>query len=138
LIEANIDVKDQAKIDDFLKSLDGTDNKGKLGANAILGVSLAAAKAGAAEKVCKSFNDLKTCGSLFIAHIVDLSLSRNHDYNIAWILRGRFTKKIGSTRKMAEQYTDRMLISLNRVFHFTLTLPIWLEARSHLFYLFHS
>ena len=30
--------------------LDGTDNKGKLGANAILAVSLAAAKAGAAEK----------------------------------------------------------------------------------------
>ena len=30
--------------------LDGTDNKAKLGANAILAVSLAAAKAGAAEK----------------------------------------------------------------------------------------
>jgi enolase len=33
-----------------LISLDGTDNKGKLGANAILGVSLAVARAGAAEK----------------------------------------------------------------------------------------
>lgn len=31
--------------------LDGTPNKGKYGANAILGVSLAVAKAGAAEKV---------------------------------------------------------------------------------------
>jgi hypothetical protein len=30
--------------------LDGTDNKGKLGANAILGVSLAVSKAGAAAK----------------------------------------------------------------------------------------
>ena len=52
LIKENIDVKDQPKIDDFLIKLDGTPNKGKLGANAILGVSLAVAKAAAAEKVC--------------------------------------------------------------------------------------
>lgn len=51
LIKENIDVKDQSKVDDFLNSLDGTPNKGKLGANAILGVSLAVAKAAAAEKV---------------------------------------------------------------------------------------
>ncbi|KAJ5408347.1 enolase [Penicillium cosmopolitanum] len=50
LIKENIDVKDQAKVDDFLNKLDGTANKGKLGANAILGVSLAIAKAAAAEK----------------------------------------------------------------------------------------
>jgi len=31
--------------------LDGTDNKGKLGANAILGVSMAVSEAAAAEKV---------------------------------------------------------------------------------------
>lgn len=43
---------EQAKIDEFLNKLDGTPNKTKLGANAILGVSLAVAKAGAAEKVC--------------------------------------------------------------------------------------
>ena len=53
LIKENIDVKDQPKIDDFLIKLDGTPNKGKLGANAILGVSLAVAKAAAAEKVCR-------------------------------------------------------------------------------------
>ena len=41
---------DQPAIDRALKELDGTDNKGKLGANAILGVSLAVAKA-AAESV---------------------------------------------------------------------------------------
>lgn len=51
LIKENLDVKDQAKIDEFLIKLDGTANKGKFGANAILGVSLAVAKAGAAEKV---------------------------------------------------------------------------------------
>ncbi|MGC7871806.1 phosphopyruvate hydratase [Desulfosporosinus sp. SYSU MS00001] len=38
---------DQPGLDQLLKELDGTENKGKLGANAILGVSLAAAKAGA-------------------------------------------------------------------------------------------
>jgi enolase len=38
-----------------LIKLDGTANKGKLGANAILGVSLAVAKAGAAEKVIPYF-----------------------------------------------------------------------------------
>jgi enolase len=42
-----LDVTDQAKIDQTMIALDGTSNKGKLGANAILGVSLAAAKAAA-------------------------------------------------------------------------------------------
>ncbi|CAH7685492.1 enolase [Phakopsora pachyrhizi] len=50
LIKAGLSVSDQKAIDDFLIKLDGTTNKGKLGANAILGVSIAAAKAGAAEK----------------------------------------------------------------------------------------
>jgi len=40
-------VYDQPAIDQMLIDLDGTSNKGKLGANAILGVSLAVAKAGA-------------------------------------------------------------------------------------------
>ena len=39
---------DQAALDQLLIELDGTANKGRLGANAILGVSLAAAKAAAA------------------------------------------------------------------------------------------
>jgi len=38
---------DQVFIDKLLRDLDGTENKNKLGANAILGVSLAVAKAGA-------------------------------------------------------------------------------------------
>ncbi len=42
------DALDQVGIDEFLISLDGTANKSKLGANAILGVSLAVAKASAA------------------------------------------------------------------------------------------
>merc|ERR1711973_969588 len=50
LLKENIDVTDQTAIDNFLLKLDGTENKSKLGANAILGVSLAACKAGAAHK----------------------------------------------------------------------------------------
>lgn len=42
-------VYEQALIDKILLELDGTENKSKLGANAILGVSLAVAKAAAAE-----------------------------------------------------------------------------------------
>jgi len=41
------DAADQRRIDDMLIELDGTENKSRLGANAILGVSLATAKAAA-------------------------------------------------------------------------------------------
>lgn len=50
LLQSNLLVTQQSEVDDFLKKLDGTPNKGKLGANAILGVSIAVAEAGAAEK----------------------------------------------------------------------------------------
>ena len=46
---AGRDPGDQRAIDELLIHLDGTDNKGRLGANAILGCSLAAAKAAAAD-----------------------------------------------------------------------------------------
>jgi len=62
IIKENIDVKDQSKVDDFLIKLDDTPNKTNLGANAILGVSLAIAKAGAAEK-----------GVPLYAHVSDLA-----------------------------------------------------------------
>jgi enolase 1/2/3 len=42
-----MDAEQQAKIDETMIALDGTPNKGRLGANAILGVSLAVAKAAA-------------------------------------------------------------------------------------------
>ncbi len=44
-----MDAAEQTLIDKMMIELDGTENKGKLGANAILGVSLAAAKAAAEE-----------------------------------------------------------------------------------------
>ncbi|MED3661002.1 phosphopyruvate hydratase [Ureibacillus sp. FSL K6-8385] len=46
-LENNYSVLDQVEIDKALIELDGTENKGKLGANAILGVSLACAHAAA-------------------------------------------------------------------------------------------
>eukprot|EP00179_Madagascaria_erythrocladioides_P007744 CAMPEP_0198308346 /NCGR_PEP_ID=MMETSP1450-20131203/1019_1 /TAXON_ID=753684 ORGANISM="Madagascaria erythrocladiodes, Strain CCMP3234" /NCGR_SAMPLE_ID=MMETSP1450 /ASSEMBLY_ACC=CAM_ASM_001115 /LENGTH=450 /DNA_ID=CAMNT_0044010999 /DNA_START=80 /DNA_END=1429 /DNA_ORIENTATION=+ len=47
---AGHDVTDQAGIDKLMIELDGTPNKGKLGANAVLGVSMACCRAGAAAK----------------------------------------------------------------------------------------
>ena len=45
-----MDAETQGKIDETLIALDGTPNKSRLGANAVLGVSLAVAKAAAAAK----------------------------------------------------------------------------------------
>jgi enolase len=45
-----IDATEQVRIDDLMIDLDGTPNKARLGANAILGVSLATAKAAAADQ----------------------------------------------------------------------------------------
>ncbi|MFK0571631.1 phosphopyruvate hydratase [Endozoicomonas sp.] len=56
------DANDQRGLDDKMIALDGTDNKGKLGANAILAVSLAAAKAAAVDK-----------GMPLYAHIAELN-----------------------------------------------------------------
>lgn len=50
------DVSDQVGIDKAMIELDGTDNKAKLGANAILGVSLAVAKAAANEQGVSLYN----------------------------------------------------------------------------------
>jgi len=53
-----LDAADQAALDQALIELDGTPNKGRLGANAILGVSLAAAKASAADAGASLFRHL--------------------------------------------------------------------------------
>jgi enolase len=50
LSKGDLPITDQAAIDKIMLDLDGTENKSKLGANAILGVSLAVCKAAAAEK----------------------------------------------------------------------------------------
>lgn len=52
LMEQKFDVRrDLGKIDEFMCRLDGTKNKQRLGVNAILGVSMACARAGAAGRV---------------------------------------------------------------------------------------
>jgi len=53
-----MDARDQALVDRAMRQLDGTDNKSRLGANAILGVSLAVAKAAA-----------EACGLPFYAYL---------------------------------------------------------------------
>ena len=50
LVKAGLDPVEQKKIDTMMLGLDGTENKNSLGANAILGVSMAVCKAGAAHK----------------------------------------------------------------------------------------
>ena len=57
------DARDQARIDRLLIELDGTDNKGRLGANAILGVSLAVAKAAARACDLSFYSYLGGCGA---------------------------------------------------------------------------
>ncbi|MGH0135926.1 UNVERIFIED_CONTAM: hypothetical protein FKN15_059142 [Acipenser sinensis] len=62
LVSQNVSVIEQEKIDKLMLDMDGTENKSKFGANAILGVSLAVCKAGAAEK-----------GVPLFRHIADLA-----------------------------------------------------------------
>lgn len=50
LIKSGLEVTQQTEVDELLLRLDGTENKSKYGANALLGISLAVAKAGAAKK----------------------------------------------------------------------------------------
>ncbi|MEN8167331.1 MAG: phosphopyruvate hydratase [Pseudomonadota bacterium] len=53
-----MEVADQATLDNRMLELDGTDNKGKLGANALLGISLAAAHAAAQERALPLYRSL--------------------------------------------------------------------------------
>lgn len=66
LIKAGLEVTQQTEIDEFMIKLDGTENKSKFGANAILGVSLAVCKAGAAKKAVPLYQ-----------HIADLAGNKN-------------------------------------------------------------
>lgn len=66
LLKRNFEVTQQVEIDEFMINLDGTENKSKFGANAILGVSLAVCKAGAAKR-----------GIPLYKHIADLAGNKN-------------------------------------------------------------
>jgi enolase len=58
-----LDAADQRAIDQKMIALDGTDNKGRLGANALLAVSLAASQAAAADAKTPLFRHLATLGA---------------------------------------------------------------------------
>lgn len=80
LVQSNIKASEQAEIDQLLIQLDGTDNKSKYGSNAILGISMAAARAGAAEKV--SYNVI-TVTTPVKSHLINGS-SRAWNYLNTW------------------------------------------------------
>jgi enolase len=61
-----LDVANQESLDRVLIELDGTPNKGRLGANAILGVSLAAAKAAAANADVPLYESLQPEGDAIL------------------------------------------------------------------------
>jgi len=58
-----LDAREQRAIDSRMIALDGTDNKGKLGANALLAVSMAAAHAAAQDAKLPLFRHLATLGT---------------------------------------------------------------------------
>ncbi|CAO1397688.1 unnamed protein product [Diamesa hyperborea] len=66
VLKSGLDETKQTEIDELMIKLDGTENKSKFGANAILGVSLAVCKAGAAKK-----------GVPLYRHIADLAGNKN-------------------------------------------------------------
>lgn len=59
----DLDASDQVAIDELMIALDGTENKGELGANALLGVSLAVAKASAASSGLPLFRYIGGAGA---------------------------------------------------------------------------
>ncbi len=65
-----MDPFEQEKVDALMIELDGTENKGKLGANAILGVSMAVAKAAAAVAQMPLFRYLGGCN----AHVLPVPM----------------------------------------------------------------
>jgi len=63
-VVVGLDAQDQRGLDDRLIAADGTDNKSKLGANAILAVSLAAAHAAASDRALPLYRHLGGDGDL--------------------------------------------------------------------------
>ncbi|XP_014489187.1 PREDICTED: enolase-like [Dinoponera quadriceps] len=69
LMKSQLNVCQQTEIDALLNKLDGTDNKSRLGANSILGVSIACCKAGAIKKglpIYRYIAELAENGQLYV------------------------------------------------------------------------
>jgi len=68
------DVEDQRAFDEMLIALDGTERKERLGANALLAVSLASAKAGAQEKKIPLFSYISSLSGGSLSPVLPLPL----------------------------------------------------------------
>ena len=80
----NIDPNEQSKIDNILLSIDGTENKKNLGANAILSVSLAAAKVASISKKTSLYKNFGQKFSLPypLMNIINGGVHADNDLNI--------------------------------------------------------
>ena len=96
------DVTRQLEIDRLLCEIDGTENKGALGANAILGVSLAVAKAAAKAKGMPLYRYLREGISQAGAHAFQCDSS--HEC-------GKFAKQVSHNwEKMRSEYKDKFVM----------------------------
>lgn len=77
-LTGKFDVADQAGIDDVMLKLDGTDNKERLGANAILGVSLACARVAAKERGLSLYRHLNPNASLLPTPMMNIMNGGRH------------------------------------------------------------
>ncbi|MBI4091006.1 MAG: phosphopyruvate hydratase [Candidatus Komeilibacteria bacterium] len=103
-----LDVTDQRRIDDCMIQLDGTDNKSSLGANAIVGVSLAVACAAAAAtglplyRYLRKLSGMSSDQFLFPVPLINVinggkHASTNLDLQEFWIIphrAGRFVERV--------------------------------------------
>ena len=73
-----MDTLDQVALDNKMIELDGTKNKGRLGANAILGISLASAYAAAQEKDVSLFKSLNPAATLLPVPMMNIMNGGKH------------------------------------------------------------
>jgi len=104
------DASDQRSLDIAMIEADGTDNKGRLGANAILGVSLAAAKAAAESAGLPLFRYLGGAGAHTLpvpcANIINggAHAANNVDFQEFMVVPVGFSSFAGALRCVAEVY----------------------------------
>src|SRR5215218_9918160 len=109
-VVVGMDVTDQRSLDIAMIEADGTDNKGRLGANAILGVSLAAAKAAAESAGLPLFRYLGGAGAHTLpvpcANIINggAHAANNVDFQEFMVVPVGFSSFAGALRCVAEVY----------------------------------
>ncbi len=69
VVRAGPDPAAQTEVDQLLLATDGTENKKRLGANAILGVSMAVCKAGAAHKGVPLYRHIADLAEVKVNHV---------------------------------------------------------------------